>query len=164
LNKITGAKMLSRPLALLAAAAILASLFLPWYSSPFGENVVPWSVLRTLDAEGAQALLKDARPQAIAFGCSFVLAALFVVFALFGRESRLLAFLTGLVPVCLVAWALVSLIAQAEAVGLSFSGSEVTDLANHMVGAGGWAWIVGASALATLGLVDPGRRRRPSYA
>jgi hypothetical protein len=156
--------MLSRPLALLAAVAILASLFLPWYSSPFGENVVPWSVLRTLDVDGAQELLKDAQPQAIAFGCSFVMAALFVLFALFGRESRLLAFLTGLVPVCLVAWALVVLIAQAEATGLSFSGSDVSDAANRVLGAGAWAWVLGATLLATLGLVDPGRRRRASYA
>ncbi len=156
--------MLSRPLALIAAVAILASLFLPWYSSPFGENVVPWTVLRTLDVEGAQALLKDARPQAIGFGCSFVLAGLFVVFALFGRESRLLAFLTGLVPVCLAAWALVLVIAQAEATGLSFTGSDVSNAANRMLGAGAWSWVIGATVLATLGLVDPGRRRRPSYA
>lgn len=155
--------MLLRPLALIAASAILASLFLPWFSTPFGENVVPWSVLRELDADQAQALLKNARPEAIAFGCSFVLAAFFVLFALLGRESRLLAFLTGLLPISLVAWALVSALGQADAAGLSFSGSEVSDLAaqaSRMLGAGAWAWILGASALATLGLIDPGRRRR----
>ena len=76
--------MLSRPLALVAALAILASLFLPWLSSPFGENVVPWTVLRALDAEGAQAILADARPETIAYGCSFVMAALFILFALIG--------------------------------------------------------------------------------
>lgn len=157
--------MLSRPLALVAAVAILASLFLPWVSSPFGHNTVPWSVLRNLDAVEAQAILKDARPEAIAYGCSFVMAALFVLFALFRRESRLLAFLTGLVPVSLVAWALVSLITRADMTGLSFSGSEVSDLASRMLGAGAWMWVIGASALATLGLIDPGqRRRRQGYA
>jgi hypothetical protein len=156
--------MLSRPLALLAAAAILASLFLPWFSSPFGENVVPWTVLRNLDAETAQAILKDARPEAIAYGCSFVMAALFVLFALMRRESRLLAFLTGLVPVSLVAWALVSLVMRTEAATLSFSGAEVSELAARVLGAGAWTWVLGASALATLGLIDPGKRRRPSYA
>lgn len=156
--------MLSRPLAILAAAAILASLFLPWYSSPFGENVAPWNVLRELDAKEAQALLRDARPQAIAFGCSFVLAALFMLFALLGRESRLLAFLTGLLPVAMVAWALVSLLARADTAGLSFTGAEVSELAARVLGAGAWTWIAGASALATLGLLDPGRRRRSAFA
>ncbi|MES2915339.1 MAG: hypothetical protein V4753_09500 [Pseudomonadota bacterium] len=155
--------MLSRPLALIAAAAILASLFLPWFSSPFGENVVPWTVLRDLDPASAQAILKDARPEAIAYGCSFVLAALFVLFALMGRESRLLALLTGLVPVSLVAWALVSLMVRTDAAALSFSGAEVSELAARVLGAGAWTWVLGASTLATLGLIDPGRRRRPSY-
>lgn len=156
--------MLSRPLALLAAAAILASLFLPWFSSPFGQNVVPWTVLRDIDTAGAQAILKDARPEAIAYGCSFVMAALFVLFALFGRESRLLAFLTGLVPVSLVAWALISLVTRADAASLSFSGSEVSELAARVLGSGAWMWVLGASALATLGLIDPGKRRRSVYA
>lgn len=158
--------MLSRPLALIAAIAILASLFLPWVSSPFGQNVVPWTVLRDLDAVTAQAILKDARPEAIGYGCSFVMAALFVLFALFHRESRLLAFLTGLVPVSLAAWALVSLITRADMVGLSFSGSDASEVAHRMLGAGAWSWVLGASALATLGLIDPGRgrRRRLGYA
>lgn len=153
--------MLSRPLALVAAFAILASLFLPWLSSPFGENVVPWTVLRGLDAEGAQAILADARPETIAYGCSFVLAALFLLFALIGRESRLLAFLTGVLPVALVAWALFTLMRQSDG-GLSFSGSDASAVTTRMLGAGAWAWILGASTLATLGVVDPGRRR-PRY-
>ncbi len=156
--------MLSRPLALIAAAAILASLFLPWFSSPFGANVVPWTVLRGLDAGSAQAILRDARAEAIAYGCSFVLAALFVGFALIGRESRLLALLTGLVPVALVAWALVSLVTRADAEILSFSGAEVSELAARVLGAGAWTWILGASVLATLGLIDPGKRHPATYA
>ncbi|WP_128515970.1 hypothetical protein [Tabrizicola thermarum] len=150
--------MLSRPLAIVAAFAILASLFLPWLSSPFGENVVPWSVLSKLDAAGAQAILADAGPETIAYGCSFVLAALFVIFALIGRESRLLAFLTGVLPVALVAWALVTLLRQTDATGLSFSGSDIPEVTTRMLGAGAWAWVLGASTLATLGVVDPGRR------
>ena len=151
--------MLSRPLALVAALAILASLFLPWLSSPFGENVVPWTVLRALDAEGAQAILADARPETIAYGCSFVMAALFILFALIGRESRLLAFLTGVLPVALVAWALFLLLRQSDG-SLSFSGSDTSGVTTRMLGAGAWAWVLGASTLATLGVVDPGRRRQ----
>lgn len=154
--------MLSRPLAFVAALAILASLFMPWLSSPFGENVVPWSVLRTLDADGAQALLADAGPETIAYGCSFVLATMFVLFALIGRESRLLAFLTGVLPVALVAWALFTLLRQSDG-GLSFSGSDASAVTTRMLGAGAWSWVLGASTLATLGVVDPGRRR-PRFA
>lgn len=139
--------------------AILASLFLPWLSSPFGENVVPWTVLREMDQARAHDILAGARPETIAYGCSFVLAALFVVFALIGRESRLLAFLTGAVPVALVAWALLSLIGRTDATGLSFSGSAIPEMTQGMLGAGAWAWALGASLLATLGVVDPGRRR-----
>ncbi|WP_137112893.1 hypothetical protein [Rhodobacter sp. SY28-1] len=149
--------MLSRPLAIVAAIAILTSLFLPWLSSPFGENVVPWTVLRALDAEGAQAILADARPETIAYGCSFVLAAMFILFALIGRESRLLAFLTGVLPVALVAWALFLLLRQPDG-SLSFSGSDTSGVTTRMLGAGAWAWVLGASTLATLGVVDPGRR------
>ncbi|MFN3576595.1 MAG: hypothetical protein ACK4TJ_06420 [Tabrizicola sp.] len=154
--------MLTRPLALVAALAILASLFLPWLSSPFGENVVPWSVLREMDTARAHDILAGARPETIAYGCSFVLAALFVFFALIGRETRLLALLTGALPVGLVAWALVPLIGQTDARGLSFSGSSVPETTQRMVGAGAWAWVIGASLLATLGVLDPGRRR-PAY-
>lgn len=154
--------MLSRPLAIVAALAILASMFLPWLSSPFGENVVPWSVIRQLDVAGAQAILADAKPETIAYGCSFVLAALFVLFALVGRESRLLAFLTGLLPVALVAWALILLVSQPDG-GLSFTGSAAGAMKTPMLGAGAWAWILGASLMATLGVLDPGRRR-PVYA
>jgi hypothetical protein len=154
--------MLSRPLALVAAFAILASLFLPWLSSPFGENVVPWSVLSKLDAAGAQAILADAKPETIAYGCSFVLAALFVLFALIGRESRLLAFITGVLPVALVAWALFMLLRQSDG-SLSFSGSDTSGVTTRMLGAGAWAWVLGASTLATLGVVDPGHRK-PRYA
>lgn len=152
--------MYSRPLALVAALGILASLFLPWLSSPFGENVVPWSVLREMDQARAQELLAGARPETIAFGCSFVLAAIFAAFALIGRESRLLALLTGAIPVALVAWALLSLIGQADATGLSFSGSAIPEMTHRMLGAGAWAWVLGASLLATLGVVDPGKRSR----
>lgn len=154
--------MLTRPVALVAALSILASLFLPWLSSPFGENVVPWTVLREMDMARAHDILAGARPETIAYGCSFVLAALFAVFALIGRESRLLAFLTGALPVGLVTWALVSLIGQAEATGLSFSGSSIPEMGQRMLGAGAWAWALGASLLATLGVLDPGRRR-PTY-
>ncbi|MFM7445459.1 MAG: hypothetical protein ACKO2N_16380 [Tabrizicola sp.] len=155
--------MLSRPLALVAAIAILASLFLPWLSSPFGENVVPWTVLRDLDAAGAQALLADARPETIAYGCSFVMAALFVLFALIGRESRLLAFLTGALPVALVAWAVLTVLRHPDVAGVSLSGSSVPDIASRMLGSGAWVWVLGASTLATLGVVDPGKGRVRFY-
>jgi hypothetical protein len=130
--------MLSRPLALVSAFAILASLFFPWLSSPFGENVVPWTVLRDLDAAGAQAILADARPETIAYGCSFVMAALFVLFGLFGRESRLLAFLTGALPVALVAWAMIALLRRAVAVGLDRAGNGEPYARVGCLGLGPW--------------------------
>lgn len=154
--------MLSRPLALLAAAAILASLFLPWFTTPFGENVVPWSALRQMDADMAQRLVENAPPEAIAFGASFVLAALFLLLALVGREFKLLAFVTGAVPVGLVAWMLSSAAGRADAAGLPLSGSDMSEIvsrASEMLGTGAWSWIGGAAVLVLLGLIDPGRRK-----
>ncbi|MFN4193454.1 MAG: hypothetical protein ACK4FR_10970 [Tabrizicola sp.] len=153
--------MLTRPLALAAALAIVASLFLPWNMVPFGEGVAPWSILRDMDAARAQEILSGARFETIALYCSFVLGASFVLLALFGHESRLLAMLTGLVPVALVAWALMSLAGQTGATGLPASGWALPETGTTTMGVGFWAWAAGASLLATLGVLDPGRR--PAY-
>jgi hypothetical protein len=65
-------------------------------------------------------------------------------------------------PVALVAWALFMLLRQSDG-SLSFSGSDTGGVTTRMLGAGAWAWVLGASTLATLGVVDPGRRK-PRYA
>jgi uncharacterized membrane protein len=154
--------MLFRLLALLCAAAMLASPFLTWLVLPSGEGLGPWHAIRGLNGDQLQDLVRTAPPAMIAFIGSFVLAAVFVLMALIGRETRTLAFLTGLVPVGLVAWVLIS---ASNRVGfsnlhiLTDGLSQGLAAATDVVGPGPWAWIGSAVLLLLLGLFDPGRRK-----
>jgi hypothetical protein len=61
-----------------------------------------------------------------------------------------------------VAWALYYVTLHANAPTLPFWSTDLSDLANEAsrtLGAGTWAWIGGASLLASLGLIDPGQRK-----
>ena len=160
--------MLFRPLALLCAAAILASLFLPWIASPLGANLAPWEVLPAFDVAAVQTYLRDAPNEVRLFLVSFLLAALFLLLALVGQEKRWLAFLTG---ACVIGFAGVAIWRAREAVGLvksEFTADEMSRLfmvANEVLGAGGWAWIGGGFLIFLLGIFDPGRAKpRPATA
>lgn len=154
--------MLSRSLALLCAAAMLASLFMPWMTTPLGENLVPVKALQDLDGRQVEQLLGNAPPEVWVFVGSFALAALFLLLGVMGAASRALAILTGAAPVGLVAWAMLSATQKARASGLPFSGDDLSELfqqAVRFLGFGAWAWIGGATVLLLLGLFDPGRRK-----
>ncbi len=154
--------MLFRPIALLCAAAILASFFLPWFTTPFGESLVPWDAIQSVDADRLQEAMRNAPPAALVFLASFALAAIFLLLALLGRETKALAFLTGAAPVGLVAWALLSASDRVDLTGLPIRSADLTDTlvqAAEVFGPGAWAWIGGAALLLLLGLIDPGRRK-----
>jgi hypothetical protein len=154
--------MLFRLLALLCAAAMLASPFLTWLVLPTGESLVPWNAIGTLNSDQLQGLVRDAPPATLVFIASFVLAAVFALLALIGWETKTLAFLTGMAPVGLVAWVLIS---ASSRVGFSNLPILSDDLSQGLgdvaeaIGAGAWAWIGGAVLLVLLGLFDPGRRK-----
>lgn len=153
--------MLFRLLALLCAAAMLASPFLAWFSPPLGESLVPWTMVRAMTADQIQTLARNATPAVIAFLASFLLAAVFVLLALIGRESRTMAFLTGLAPVGLVAWALIVASGRVYFSHLPISAEKLPEGlvgTTEVLGPGAWAWIGGAVLLLLLGLFDPGRR------
>jgi hypothetical protein len=115
-----------------------------------------------LNSDQLQGLVRDAPPATLVFIASFVLAAVFALLALIGWETKTLAFLTGMAPVGLVAWVLIS---ASSRVGFSNLPILSDDLSQGLgdvaeaIGAGAWAWIGGAVLLVLLGLFDPGRRK-----
>ncbi|MBA3911740.1 MAG: hypothetical protein C0524_18160 [Rhodobacter sp.] len=156
-------EMLFRPLALLCAAAILASIFLPWFTTALGETLVPWNTIRILNVDQMQDAVRNAPPEVIVFLVSFALATIFLLLALIGQESKMLAFLTGAIPVGLVAWIVLSASNQVDLSGLPISSGDLSQMlaqATEVLGPGAWAWSGGAGILVLLGLLDPGRRRR----
>lgn len=109
-----------------------------------------------------QAYVTSAPPQVLVFLASFVLAAFFLFLALFGREKRLIALLTGAGPVGLAAWAVWKERAQLNLTEIEGTMEDVNRLvaqASEVLGPGGWAWIGGAALLFLLGLFDPGRAK-----
>lgn len=153
--------MLTRSLALLCAAAVLVSMFLPWMTTPLGGNLVPWDVIGSLTEEQIREFVETS-PATLVFLASFALSAIFLLLALIGRESKSLAFLAGAAPVGLVIWLFVSASEQIDLSGLPISSGDVGEIftqASRLLGPGALAWIIGASILLLLGLVDPGRRR-----
>lgn len=91
--------MIFRTLGLLAALAMLASLFLPWTVAQFGPPLVPFDGIKALldlDPDLRAQLFQTMPPAEIAtFGLSFIAALLFL---LTGTSSRLLAILAGVLP------------------------------------------------------------------
>ncbi|CAN1566553.1 hypothetical protein MCELHM10_02942 [Paracoccaceae bacterium] len=154
--------MSSRVLAFLAAAAMLASLFLSWTASALGQSLIPWEWVQSLGQDQARLMLENAPPEVLVFLASFALAAVFLLMTLIGRESKFLALLTGAGPVGLVAWGIWSTASQIDFAGVPVSSGDLGDLlaqATDLLGPGAWAWIGGAAVLLLLGLLDPGRRR-----
>lgn len=154
--------MLTRQLALLCSIAILASLFLPWIITPIGNNLVPWDALPVFDRGSVEAYLREATPERLAFLGSFVLAALFFLLVMVGREKRSLAFLTGIIPMVLAGMAIWHDRERLGFAAMEGTMAEVNTLiaeASAVLGPGGWAWIGGAALLFLLGLFDPGRSK-----
>jgi hypothetical protein len=154
--------MLSRPLALLCAAAIVAGLFLPWIATPVGANLAPWNALPAFDRASVEAYLASASTEGLLFLFSFVLAGLFLLLAVIGYERRWLAFLAGASIVGLAGvtvWRARDTLGLADAEWTAEEASRLLGLATDVLGPGGWAWIVGGVLLLLLGVFDPGRSK-----
>ena len=154
--------MLFRLLALLCAAAMLASPFLAWLTPPVGEGMVPWHAIRAMNTDQLQGIVQHAPPAAILFIASFLLAAVFVLMTLIGRETKTLAFLTGVAPLGLVAWVLISAYSRAGSANLPIPSHNLSGglgAVTDVLGPGVWAWFGSAVLLLLLGLFDPGRQR-----
>ncbi len=159
-----------RPLAILAAAAMLVSLFMPWTSVDLpglAGGAIPWDLIGSIEPtmDNLQALIDTLPWQVLLVLASFPLAALFLLFALFGLPSRILALLAGGIGVGTIGWGIwqgYSAARQATAgLGVELPSGMMQDAlrsAAGMIGAGGWAWGGGALILFLAGLFGFGRR------
>ena len=151
--------MKARPLALVCAALMLGSLFLPWMSGPFG-GMVPWDAIKELQADRIGDMLGDLPPEGMAFVASFVLAAVMVLLGLMGSAPRILALLTGGIPVGLVGWGIFQAMQSGGTSGLPVSGDDIAQVLqelSQLIGIGAWAWLGGGFVLLVMGLFFPSR-------
>lgn len=149
-----------RALALLAAAAMVVSLFLPWLNlGQIGTGFVPWDLIKNLDpnTETLQRFASDSPVELLVFLSTFVLAALFLVLAILGAASRLLAILAGGAAAALVGYTVLKVRDGALDLGVPLPpGTDMADLADQasrIMGLGAWAWGGGALVLLLAGLV-----------
>lgn len=154
--------MRTRLFALLAAVAVLSSLFMPWLVGPFGSAFVPSEMMSNLDARQIERMASNPPIEGVVFLASFPLALFFALLALIGRENRFQAILTGAFPVGLVGYAVIADLGRFEANGLQIPRRDLGEILarlSEIVGPGFYAWIGGALVLILLGLFDPGKTR-----
>lgn len=154
-----------RAIAILAALAMVAGLFLPWLNpETAGARLLPWDILKGLEptVETAQDFVKNSPPELLGFLSTFVLAGLFALLAMLGAPSRLLALLAGGGAVGVVAYAVLRMKDQIQALGLPVpsmdSLPDFVQTAPEVFGMGAFAWAGGALLLFLLGLVGFPRR------
>ncbi|MFZ1339123.1 MAG: hypothetical protein WAT25_19075 [Paracoccaceae bacterium] len=155
-----------RALALVAAIAMVASLFLPWLNpGTSGIRLVPWDMLKELElsADGLRTFATDSPPELLAFLATFALAALFGLLTLIGAPSRLLAFLAGGGALGFLGYGLLQMKDQAAAAGIPVPGTddlaEFAKSAPEIFGMGAFAWAGGALVLFFAALIGFGDRR-----
>lgn len=155
-----------RALAILAAAAMVISLFLSWLNpgQTGGLSFVPYDLVKGLepDLETLQRFVTEAPPTLLAFLATFVLAAVFVLFAVVGLPSRLLALLAGGTAAGLVGYGVMQARSGALNLGLPLPSSgdlqAMAQEAANLMGIGAFAWGGGAVLLLLSGLIGFGRR------
>lgn len=156
--------MAFKPLVLLLAAAMVASLFLPWLATPLGNTLVPWETIRQIDPDQAWDLLKQAPAEIWVFTASFVFAAVLVVMCLLGIEGKLFAILTGALPLGLVGYGIYNGQNAVNRLGLPQLRLQdwqgMLDQISRSFGPGLYAWLGGAAVLFIISFLDPGRRAR----
>ncbi len=149
-----------RAIAILAAIAMVAGLFLPWLNpQTAGLRLVPWDIVKGLepDVDTARRFVSDSPPELLVFLATFVLAGLFAALAIVGAPSRLLAFLAGGGAVGITAYAALQLKDQAQALGLPVPSpdnlAEFARSAPDFFGMGALAWAGGAVLLLLTALI-----------
>lgn len=143
------------------------SLFLSWLNpaQTGGLGFVPWDLVKNLDpdVETLQRFATEAPPTLLAFLATFALAALFLVLAILGLPSRLLAFLAGGTAAGLVGYGVLQAREGVLNLGLPLpAGNDLQAMAEqaaNLMGMGAWAWGGGAIVLLLSALVGFGSRR-----
>jgi len=148
-----------RTLVILAAAAMLVSLILPWVNLPGVQFIVPWEMLKPLWDQFEW----DMPREAMIFAASFAAAAVIVLLAAIGAAPRLLTLIVGLYPFVLAFLAWGQMRDEAAALGVpvpdELDPTAIWDQLSPFLGFGIYAYFGGAVVLVLMGLVGGGRRR-----
>ncbi|MCB5410485.1 hypothetical protein [Pseudogemmobacter faecipullorum] len=155
-----------RATAILAALAMLTSLFLTWFTpgTP-GLSFAPRELISAVqpDLTGVTNFISQSPPEVTLFLASFVLATLFLVLMLFDLPSRLLALAAGGLGLGLMLWSGFRIWRGGlknplpPELGLN-DGGEIVKFAADVMGYGAWAWSLGALLLFIAGLTGFARR------
>ena len=152
--------MATHTLAALSGGAVAASYFMPWFRGPFGASFVPHEVLTDPVLDRAA----DMPAEVAVFLSSFALAAVVAVATLAGRAPRLVMIAVPLLPLGLVARALLDIRGQMRDLGLPVPRDmglpDMMRMVSDFVDFGLWAYVGGAALLLVLGLFGPGISRR----
>lgn len=154
-----------RAIAILAALAMVAGLFLPWLNTEAsGLRLVPWDIIKGLDPslDTAMKFAQQSPPELLAFLATFVLAGLFALLAILGAPSRVLALLAGGGAVGIVAYGVLRMKDQITALGIPVPSTDALPdffrTAPEVFGMGAFAWAGGAVLLLLTGLAGFPRR------
>ncbi|VDC31372.1 hypothetical protein XINFAN_02868 [Pseudogemmobacter humi] len=155
-----------RAIAILSAAAMIVSLFLPWIRPEItGTGLTPWELIRALDpdVQAMRDFVGRSPVELVALFASIALAALFLALVLFNIPSRLIALLAGGLGVGLIgytAWQIRNGAARLPVrVEVDFSdGGQIADLLTRIPGTGAWIWAGGSLVLLMAGLIGFARR------
>lgn len=154
-----------RLVALLAALAMVAGLFLPWLNpATSGLRLVPWDIVKGLDPtmDSLGRFVQESPAPLLVYLSTFVLAGLFALLAAVGAPSRLLALLAGGGAVGVLAWGTLRMRDQAQAMGIPLPSADALGdylrQAPQVFGPGAMAWAGGAVLLLLAALVGFTRR------
>lgn len=159
-----------RALSLIAALAIVISLFLPTLAMP-GGGPTPWNFISSIEPslQGIVTFVRQSPIGLLALVVSFILPAVFILVTAFIGPVRGLAVLAGALPMALTAYAVWQLYRQNAAFSQLTAGLDLGDagasLANlpqialQVFGYGAWAWLIGAMILLLTGLVGFAQKR-----
>jgi hypothetical protein len=147
-----------RLLVVVPAAAIVGSLFLPWFDSPFGGRIVPVELLQEIDFS----TMPDVPPLVLAFLATFPLAALLFFLGISNGSTRLLALVTGLIPFGLLAYGVVQAGNEMSNLGgFQPRGEDIAQVFDELlplIGAGAMLYLGSAFLLVIAGLTGSSAR------
>lgn len=154
-------------LAQLCAALILASLFLPWFPDAVGGHFVPSRLIAQVDPAEYLQRLSQLPTEGMAFAASYGLAALFLLFGMMGAAPRLIALVTGALPLGIAGWAFWKSYETAKSLAIDGAAPDFGRLlreTTQLFEAGAWLWLGSGGVLFLLALIDRGGSSPPRRA
>lgn len=147
-----------RAIAVLAAAAMVIALFLPWSGDTMLDlKFAPWELVRQInsDSDTLRRVFGSFSLGSACFLATFILAVAFIVLSIIGFPSRIIAIIAGGSAITLIGYNIWQSRQSVPEFPLLQSG-DFTELANEaqrMIGIGAWIWGISAFILLVAGLI-----------